>query len=118
MTSIFDHERLAKQMASVTPPSSAAAAAAKPKLKKRKGPDDDSSTESAEAADSLIEEVEGFLDDSAPWEWRIIENRVLRSEWMDLPRNGPDRSACIVTWYSATLAEELCQGYIVTVTRA
>ena len=104
-------ERLAKQMASMTPPSSAAAAAAKPKLKKRKGPDDDSSTESAEAADSYVEDVEGFLDGSAPREWKIIENRVLCSERMDLPRDGPDRPACIVMWYSAPLAEELCHGY-------
>ena len=73
-------ERLAKKMADMTPPSSAAAVADKPKLKKRKGPDDDSSTESA--ADSCVEEVEGFLDDSAPLEWTIIEDRVLRSEWM------------------------------------
>ena len=90
-------------MAIVTVPSGASAAASaadaaaekKPKLKKRKGPDD-SSTESAEAADSPIEEVEGFLDDSAPWEWKLIENRVLRSDWIDLPRDGPGRPACIV----------------------
>ena len=30
---------------------------------------------------------------------------------MDLPRDGPDRPACIVMWYSAPLAEELCEGY-------
>ena len=52
-----------------------------------------------------------FLDDSAPWGWKLIENRILCHEGMDLPRDGPDRPDCIVTWYSAPLAEELCEGY-------
>ena len=76
-------ERLAKKMASMASPSSAAAASSagdapagqKPKLKKRKGPDD-SSTESAEAADSDPQEIMGFLDDSSPWGWKLIENRI------------------------------------------
>ena len=79
-------------------------------MKKHKGPDD-SSTESAEAADSDPQELAGFLDDSATWGWRIIENRVPCREWMDLPRDGPDRPACIIMWYSAPVAEELCEGY-------
>ena len=67
----------------------------KPKLKKRKGLED-SSTESAEAADSDPQEVMGFLDDSATWGWKLIENRIPCHEGMDLPRDGPDRPACIV----------------------
>ena len=30
---------------------------------------------------------------------------------MDLPRDGPDRPACVVMWYSAPVAEELCEDY-------
>ena len=111
-------ERLAKKIASMAAPSSAvtassagdASAGQKPKLKKRKGPDD-SSTESAEAADSDPQEIMGFFNDSAPWGWKLIENRIPCHEGMDLPRDGPDRPACIVTWYSAPVAEELCEGY-------
>ena len=80
-------------------------------MKKRKGPDDESSTESAEAADSDLQELAGFLDDSATWGWRLIENRIPCHEGMDLPRDGPDRPACIVMWYSAPVAEELREGY-------
>ena len=87
-----------------------APAGQKPKLKKRKGPDD-SSTESAEAADSDPQEIMGFLDDSAPWGWKLIEDRIPCHEGMDLPRDGPDRPACIVMWHSAPVAEELCEGY-------
>ena len=111
-------ERLAKKLASMAAPSSASAASSagdasagqKPKLKKRKGLED-SSTESTEAADSDPQEVMGFLDDSAPWGWKLIENRIPCHEGMDLPRDGPDRPACIVMWYSAPVAEELCEGY-------
>ena len=98
-------ERLAKKMASMAVTSSASAAssagdapaAPKPKLKKRKGLED-SSTESAEAADSDPQELAGFLDDSATWGWKLIENRIPCYEGMDLPRDGPDRPACIVMW--------------------
>ena len=111
-------ERLAKKMASMAVPFSAGAAssageapaARKPKLKKRKGLED-SSTETADAADSDPPELAGFLDDSAPWKWKLIENRIPCHEGMDLPRDGPDRPACIVMWYSAPVAEELSEGY-------
>ena len=53
----------------------------------------------------------GLLDDSAAWGWKLIENRIPYHEGMDLPRDGPDRPACIVMWYSAPVAEELCEGY-------
>ena len=111
-------ERVAKKMANMVVTSSAIAAssagdapaAPKPKLKKRKSLEDNN-TKSAEAANSDPQELAGFLGDSATWGWKLIENRIPCHEGMDLPRDGPDRPACIVMWYSATVVEELCEDY-------
>ena len=97
-------ERLAKQMASMTPPSSAAAAAAKPQLKRRKG-------QIMTAAQNLHLQLRMWKGSSMTPLHESGGSRVLCSEWMDLPKDGPDRPACTVMWYSAPLAEELCQGY-------
>ena len=95
-------------MASMTVPSGASAAASaadaaaekKPKMKKRKGP--------TMIAARNLQKLQ-ILPLRRWKDFSLIENRVLRNDWMDLARDGPDRPAYIVLRYSAPLAEELCE---------
>ena len=54
------------------------------RLKKCKHTCEDCNAESADSAGS-VEGLDDFLDESTPWEWIILENRVPCTAWQDLP---------------------------------